>query len=83
MIKLYIGNLPYQITKQELTNLFSNYGIVESCNIIIDKITGKCKGFAFVEMPNEDEAESAIKGTNGTIILGRAIKVNHSKNQNN
>jgi len=76
MFKLYVGNLPFEITEDELVNLFGQYGTVESCNIITDRNTGQCKGFAFIEMSSKKEGEAAIEGLNETDLNGRTIKVN-------
>jgi len=74
-MNIYVGNLPYTITKEELMGLFGGFGEVSSINLIADKITGEPRGFGFVEMPTQSEAEAAIKGLNGTPIAGRAIQV--------
>src|SRR5262245_44045370 len=74
-MNIYVGNLPYTITKDELMDLFVGFGEVSSINLITDKVTGEIRGFGFVEMPIQSEAEAAIKGLNGTAIAGRAIQV--------
>lgn len=76
--RLYVGNLSYQTTETELTNLFEQVGPVESSNIITDRDTGRSKGFGFVEMGNED-AEKAIAQFNGTELNGRALTVNEAR----
>src|SRR5262249_47743533 len=75
VMNIYVGNLPYTITKDELMDLFVGFGEVSSVNLITDKATGELRGFGFVEMPTQSEAEAAIKGLNGTAIAGRAIQV--------
>ena len=63
-MNIYVGNLPYTITKDELMDLFVGFGEVSSVNLITDKATGELRGFGFVEMPTQSEAEAAIKGLN-------------------
>ena len=77
--KLYVGSLPYSVTEEELRNLFSGYGTVESARIITDKFTGQSKGFGFVEMASGEEAQKAIQGANGTTIGGRTLIVNEAR----
>ncbi len=76
--RIYVGNLSYQTTEGDLTNLFEQVGQVDSVNIITDRDTGRSKGFAFVEMSVED-AEKAIAQFNGTEIDGRALTVNEAR----
>ena len=76
--KIYVGNLSYQTTEADLTTLFEQAGEVESVSIITDRDTGRSKGFAFVEMSNED-AEKAIAQFNGTEVNGRALTVNEAR----
>ncbi|GHU15636.1 RNA-binding protein [Spirochaetia bacterium] len=76
--KLYVGNLSYNTYEDNLRNLFAQYGTVESVKIITDRDTGNSKGFAFVEMSSDAEAQAAISGTNGVELDGRAIKVNEA-----
>jgi RNA recognition motif-containing protein len=76
--KLYVGNLSYNTYEDGLRNLFAPYGNVESVKIITDRDTGNSKGFAFLEMSSDEEAQAAIKGTNGTELDGRTIKVNEA-----
>ncbi len=77
--KLYVGNLPFTATEELLTDTFSQYGTVDSAKIITDKETGKSKGFGFVEMATDDEAQEAIDKLNGHDFGGRPIKVNEAK----
>ena len=77
-MNLYVGKLPYEISEAELTELFKEYGEVTSVKIIIDKYSGRSKGFGFVEMPNEAEAKKALKELNGIEVQGRNIIVNES-----
>jgi cold-inducible RNA-binding protein len=76
--KLYVGNLSYNTTEDELRELFAAYGTVNSANIISDRDTGRPKGFGFVEMSTEQEAQAAISGLNSREIDGRQIKVNEA-----
>ena len=77
--KLYVGNLPFSANKQTLQDTFNQYGTVDSVNLITDRDTGQSKGFAFVEMSSNDEAQKAIQELNGSSLDGREIKVNEAK----
>jgi cold-inducible RNA-binding protein len=77
--KLYVGNLAFQTTSQELQELFTQAGTVESANVVEDRDTGRSRGFAFVEMSTTEEASAAIDQFNGKEIGGRALKVNEAK----
>ena len=79
--KLYVGNLPYSATEQELSDKFSASGTVESANLITDRDTGRSKGFGFIEMATDAEAQAAIESLNGTDYDGRPMKVNEAKPQ--
>jgi cold-inducible RNA-binding protein len=81
--KLYVGNLAFQTTTQDLQTLFAQAGTVESASIIEDRDTGRSKGFAFVEMSTAEEAASAIQQFNGKEIAGRMLKVNEAKPREN
>jgi RNA recognition motif-containing protein len=74
-MKILVRNLPRELTETELTTLFSEYGRLQSCNLVIDKATGESKGFGFVEMPLVNEAKAAIAGLNGKEISGLKIRV--------
>jgi RNA recognition motif-containing protein len=78
-MNLYVGNLSYSVTEEDLKEAFSEFGELESVNIIKDKYSGQSKGFGFVEMPDNAEADKAIKALNGNDLKGRAIKVNQAK----
>jgi len=78
-MNLYVGNLPYEILEDGLRDLFSEYGEVSSVNIIFDRNSGRPKGFGFVEMLNQSEAENAIQNLNEKEINGRKIKVNEAR----
>jgi cold-inducible RNA-binding protein len=81
--KLYVGNLAFQTTSQDLQTLFAQAGTVESASIIEDRDTGRSKGFAFVEMSTEEEAASAIEQFNGKEVGGRMLKVNEARPREN
>jgi RNA recognition motif-containing protein len=81
--KLYVGNLSFQTTGQDLQELFGQAGTVESAQIIEDRDTGQSKGFAFVEMSSEAEAASAIDQFNGKEVGGRMLKVNEARPREN
>ncbi|MBS3913345.1 MAG: RNA-binding protein [Bacteroidetes bacterium] len=78
-MNLYIGNLPFTVREQELQDLFGQFGEVSSVKVVMDRVTGRSKGFAFVEMPNDNEAQSAIDGLNGKPFKERALTVNQAR----
>jgi RNA recognition motif-containing protein len=78
-MNMYVGNLAYGVTEEDLKKAFSEFGEVASVKIITDKFSGQSKGFGFVEMPNNSEADQAIKALNGKPLGGRAIKVNQAE----
>jgi len=77
--RLFVGSLSYDVTQGQLEELFSGVGTVESVNLITDKFSGRSKGFGFVDMTSDEEAEKAIKELNGKEVSGRAIVVNEAK----
>jgi RNA recognition motif-containing protein len=81
--KLFVGGLAYVVTDDQLRDLFATVGTVQSAQIIKDKYSGQSKGFGFVEMSTEEEAQTAIKDLNGKEIEGRAIAVNEARPQEN
>ena len=81
--KLYVGNLAFQTTSQELQELFAQAGTVESASVVEDRDTGRSRGFAFVEMSTKEEATAAIDQFNGKELSGRALKVNEAKPREN
>lgn len=81
--KLYVGNLPYSATETTLSDKFGPFGTVESVKVITDRDTGQSKGFGFVEMASNSEAQAAIDGLNGSDYDGRPMKVNEAKPQEN
>jgi len=77
--KLYVGNLAYGITGGDLEEMFGAYGAVASAQVIVDRDSGRSKGFGFVEMSNDEEAQAAIAGLNGKEVEGRALTVNEAR----
>jgi RNA recognition motif-containing protein len=82
-MKLYVGNLAFQTTSQELQELFAQAGTVESASVVEDRETGRSRGFAFVEMSTKEEGAAAIDQFNGKEVGGRALKVNEAKPREN
>lgn len=78
-MNLYVGNLSYRLTEDELRQAFEEYGSVSSCTIIKNKLTGESKGFGFLEMPERSEAETAISQLNGRDLKGRRLNVNEAR----
>lgn len=78
-MRIYLGNLPYSSTEDEIEEAFRPYGEVVSVTIIRDRDTGRSKGFGFVEMPEDGEAQSAISGLNGQELGGRVLTVNEAR----
>ena len=79
MKKIYVGNLPFTATDDQLRELFAEHGAVESVNVITDRETGRPRGFGFVEMAGAQEAETAISALNGTSFGGRSLNVNEAR----
>lgn len=78
-MNIYIGNLSFDTTEDQLRQTFEEYGEISTVNIIMDKMTGKPRGFGFVEMPTKEEATAAISGLNGQELNGREMNVNEAK----
>ncbi len=78
-MRIYVGNLPYDVGSDDLAALFEQHGEVASADVITDRDTGRPRGFAFVEMPNRNEAEQAIQALNGIEVGGRTIVVNEAR----
>jgi len=78
-MNIYIGNLSYEVTEEDLKQAFEDFGQVESVKIITDKYSGQSKGFGFVEMPAKAEGQSAIDGLNGKELKGRTLNVNEAR----
>ncbi len=81
--KLYVGGLPYAVTEDKLQEIFSAHGTVESARVITDRFTGRTRGFGFVEMSSEEEAQTAIDSLNGSDLDGRSLTVNEARPQEN
>lgn len=81
--KLYVGGLPYSVTDEQLSELFEPHGTVESAKVITDRYTDRSRGFGFVEMSTQAEAEQAIQALNGSELGGRNLTVNVSKPREN
>lgn len=79
--KVYVGGLPYAVSDEQLSNLFSPHGTIASARVITDKYTGQSRGFGFVEMSTEEEAKNAIAALNGTQFEGRTLTVNEARPQ--
>jgi RNA recognition motif-containing protein len=77
--KLYVGNLTYDVTNEALEQMFAAHGSVQSAQVIMDRDTGRSKGFGFVEMSSDAEAQNAIKALNGQMVGGRSLTVNEAK----
>jgi RNA recognition motif-containing protein len=82
-MNIYVGNLPYSVVEEDLREIFEEYGEVASVKIISDKLTGRSKGFGFVEMEDDQEAQKAIEELNNADLSGRNIKVNESRPRSN
>ncbi len=78
-MNIYVGNISSQLTEEEIKEAFSSYGELSSVKIIKDKYTGENRGFGFIEMPEENEAEAAITGLNGKELKGKELKVNKAR----
>jgi RNA recognition motif-containing protein len=78
-MNIYVGNLSYDTTSDELRDTFASYGEVSSASVVSDKFTGRSRGFGFVEMPDDGEARAAIEGLNGTDLHGRPLTVNEAR----
>ncbi len=78
-MNIYVGNLSYSMSESELRDAFAAYGEVSSVKILIDRETGRSRGFGFVEMPNQKEAETAVAQLNGKDVGGRALRVNEAR----
>ncbi|MCM2267741.1 MAG: RNA-binding protein [Elusimicrobiales bacterium] len=77
--RIYVGGLPFKTTEEEMNTLFSGYGQVSSAKLITDKYSGQSRGFGFVEMPNDEEANAAMEKLNGSDFGGRKLTVNEAR----
>ncbi len=78
-MNIYVGNLAYKMSEEDLRAAFEAFGTVDSARFVTDRETGRSKGFGFVEMPNQDEALAAINALNGTELFGRTVTVNEAR----
>ena len=78
-MNIYVGNLPYAVDRDELRDIFAAYGEVAAARVVIDRESGRSKGFGFVEMPNDEEAKKAIEALNNSDIGGRKAVVNEAR----
>jgi RNA recognition motif-containing protein len=79
LMNIYVGNLPYSVRDDDLQNMFAPHGEVSSARVIMDRESGRSKGFGFVEMPNSDEAQAAIDALNDSDAEGRSLRVNEAR----
>jgi cold-inducible RNA-binding protein len=79
LVNIFVGNMAFSVTEQDLRELFASYGVVDSVNLITDRETGRPRGFGFVEMADDRAAQAAITGLNGKEVAGRALNVNEAK----
>ena len=77
--RLYVGNLPWEVSSSDLESAFSQYGTVHSAEVIADRVTGRSRGFGFVQMESDEASDAAIEGLNGREMSGRAIVVNEAR----
>ena len=82
-MNIYVGNLNFKVNENDLAEIFEEYGTISSTKIIMDKFSGRSKGFGFVEMENQDEANKAIKELNGATLENREMVVNEAKPRKN
>ncbi len=78
-MNIYVGNLSYSLSESELRDAFAAYGEVSSVKVLMDRETGRSRGFGFVEMPNQNEAETAVEEVNGKEVGGRPLRVNEAR----
>ena len=78
-MKIYVGNMPYSVTSEDLSDMFKEYGDVAEATVIMDRESGRSKGFGFVEMRSNPDADRAMKALNGTQLDGRALMVNQAR----
>jgi len=79
VLKIYVGNLSYSLDSDQLRKIFEDYGTVTSAEVVYDRNTNRSRGFGFVEMPEEEEANAAIRGLNGKEVSGRSLNVNQAR----
>ncbi len=79
MTNIYVGNLSFDVSDASLQEAFAAFGAVDKANVVTDRMTGRSRGFGFIEMANDEEAKAAIEGLNGTELSGRTVTVNVAK----
>jgi RNA recognition motif-containing protein len=77
-MKIYVSNLGHGVQSKDLEKIFIPYGVISSCNVVTDRVTNRSRGFAFVEMPDQEASEKAIRELNGKMLDGRSIKMNEA-----
>ena len=82
-MSIYVGNIPYEVSKEDLSNVFAEYGTVTRVYLPLDRETGRARGFGFVEMESETEEETAIESLDGAEWMGRELRVNKAKPREN
>ncbi|MEE9198669.1 MAG: RNA-binding protein [Dehalococcoidia bacterium] len=78
-MNIYVGNLAYEVADDDLRTAFAEYGQVDTATVIMDRYSGRSRGFGFVEMPNDSEAQAAIDGVNGKDLKGRTVTANQAR----
>ncbi len=78
-MNIYVGNLAFEVNDEDLRTAFAEYGQVDTASVIMDRDSGRSRGFGFVEMPNDSEAQAAIDGVNGKDLKGRTVTVNQAR----
>ena len=81
-MNIYVGNLSFEVSEDDLRQAFEAFGAVESASVVMDKFSGRSRGFGFIEMPTNDEATAAISGLDGSDLKGRNLKVNEARPRN-
>ena len=81
-MNIYVGNLSFEVTEDDLRQAFEAFGAVETASVVMDKFSGRSRGFGFIEMPTSDEAQAAISGLDGADLKGSNLKVNEAKPRN-
>ena len=81
-MNIYVGNLSFEVSEDDLRQAFEAFGAVESASVVMDKFSGRSRGFGFIEMPTNEEAQAAISGLDGSDLKGRNLKVNEARPRN-
>ena len=80
-MNIYVGNIPFEATEDEIREMFESYGTVTAMHLIIDRFTKRPRGFGFIEMDNDQEAQEAIDGLNGSELMGRTLQINEARSR--